>query len=208
MLAAPLCEVGPVQGPFAEASRLHVLACLLASLVREVAVVEVTLSKDDRALLREVFTWARANGWGVAATDRDDRQWSADDDGTPVVCLRRPNYGDNGEDRFGPAGLRVYFFGGRYRCVDVPASSVREAVDVLAALGVLPAQLSSQWRAAADSMKWHYSATLHDGDNGHREFGTDAEAAFAYAAMAEGYPQLPVLRQRRGPWQRAVMAGV
>lgn len=106
------------------------------------------LSTDDIALLRSVLAWGRANGW-QPGTDGTEREWSRwDDDGpVPVVSLFRPNYGDNGEDNFGDLGMRVHFFGKPSRNVSVPGTTVREAVDVLAALGVIPARFSSAYQA-------------------------------------------------------------
>jgi hypothetical protein len=80
-----------------------------------------------------------------------DRQWSTEADRAPVVCAIRPNYGDNGEDNFGPVEVRIYFFPvDGYRCVQLQKTSTREAVDVLCALGVLPAELSSIFTAGRE----------------------------------------------------------
>src|SRR5688572_28387274 len=110
---------------------------------------QTKLSTSDRQLLRVVFRWARANGWRPSDDNElSNRDWCpAGDEPNTFVNLHRPNYGDNGQDRFGNSILRVYSFGGKYRCVQVPDTSVREAVDVLCALGVLPGHLSSIFAA-------------------------------------------------------------
>lgn len=108
-----------------------------------------SLTAADRQLLREVFRWSRANGWRPVQTQYVDRQWSTEAERAPVVCAIRPNYGDNGEDNFGPIEVRIYFFpSGGYRCVQLQKTSTREAVDVLVALGILPAHFSSVWDVA------------------------------------------------------------
>lgn len=109
------------------------------------------LAAADRLLLRSVLVWARANGWRPVQTQYVDRQWSTEAERAPVVCAIRPNYGDNGEDNFGPIEVRIYFFpSGGYRCVQLQKTSTREAVDVLVALGILPAHFSSAFAAGRE----------------------------------------------------------
>lgn len=96
----------------------------------------MALSTEERLLLRQVFRVAHAKGWSCVETDRLDRQWADQTDRGPNVNLLPRDYGD-GYD------LRVYVWEPAYRCVQVPLVTVREAVDILVALGLLPVTLSS-----------------------------------------------------------------
>lgn len=103
-----------------------------------------------RALLRTVLTWARANGWRPRYRWQGDVTitWSRGPDaeiGVPgeYVGVHLPDP-DNIED------IRHWLFDHHGR--QIPVTSVREAVDVLAALGVLPAALSSMYAAGRASV--------------------------------------------------------
>ncbi len=86
------------------------------------------LSASDRRLLAEVHHWARVNGWSPRS-----RGWTNPDDTTAVTW-------DEGEVRVWrrqrpnlyPTWPTMY-----------PVESIRQAVDLLVALGILPAELSS-----------------------------------------------------------------
>lgn len=89
----------------------------------------------ERALLRDVLTWARANGWTHTCHPIHGHNWEGP-----------RNYAvdlDATDDRTEFA-LDVYI-PGAINCLW--PRSVRQAVDVLAALGVLPAELSSMYAA-------------------------------------------------------------
>lgn len=94
----------------------------------------MTLSADDRALLREVFRAAHAKGWTRHHNDRDfaepgSRYWS--DDRYTVVEL----------DKNGWVKTPIS---------EVECVTVQLAVDVLVAVGVLPMHMSFAYQAAEE----------------------------------------------------------
>jgi hypothetical protein len=104
----------------------------------------------DRRLLADVHRWARTNGWTPA--DWRGRQNAPTEDQATIAV------------RTNEAGFQVWrkttdapHFTGQP--TDYPADSVRQAVDLLAALNILPAQFSSAYQAG-----WHdgYFADVED----------------------------------------------
>ncbi|GAA2361037.1 hypothetical protein Cme02nite_38560 [Catellatospora methionotrophica] len=105
------------------------------------------LTADERALLREAFTWARARGWRTVVTDQESREWSqGDDSDSPNVTLVAREFGA-GHD------LRVYEWEepARHRTF-VESVTVRRALDVLVVVGILPPRFSSAFTAGRESM--------------------------------------------------------
>ncbi|MCX5119248.1 hypothetical protein OG992_18845 [Micromonospora sp. NBC_00362] len=97
----------------------------------------ITTSTEDRRLLAEVSRWAHRNDWRVGGWR--GYQNAAFEDGATVAV------------RVNEAGLQVWrkpadapHFTGQP--TDYPATNVREAVDILAAVGVLPPVFSSAYR--------------------------------------------------------------
>lgn len=95
----------------------------------------------ERQLLRDVLTWARANGWRrVEPYPSSWPEWTNfQQDSGPNVCLYKPEFGEDYDE------IRAYFFGPDVRHVSWRPTSIREAVDVLAALGVLPVAFSTAY---------------------------------------------------------------
>lgn len=103
-------------------------------------------SLDDRRLLASVHRWARTNGWrthwyhpgygwvnGTRSTATLAIEWSD----TALILHRVTGYLATDQPVWSqPTVIRV--------------ASVVQAVDVLVALGILPAWLSSSWAAAED----------------------------------------------------------
>ena len=117
-----------------------------------------TNTAEDRKLLAEVSKWARAYGWVVlrdTGWQNPSRIIQVDWDERGVWIARR-----NGTDRMWPAA-QLY-----------PATSVRQAVDMLAAIGILPPRFSSAYKAG-----WHdgYFHTVED------ETATEIRASWAGA---------------------------
>lgn len=100
----------------------------------------------DRQLLVDVHQWARANGWRctwigwgnaqISSSATTVVEWDHDE----LTVRRRPaaEVGQQWPSGLGSVGRRD-----RY-----PVTSVRQAVDFLVALDVLPARFSSAYRAA------------------------------------------------------------
>lgn len=107
----------------------------------------MALSTEDRLLLREVFHTARAKGWGCVEPDRESREWSGREERAANVNLVKHDLCDEYE-------LRVYEWEPEYRCILLPKVTVREAVDLLALLHILPSEFSSAYRAAREQ---HYA---------------------------------------------------
>lgn len=95
------------------------------------------MTREERDLIVAARRWARANGWELhhwrgainATYDSDATLTINVTDG--MVCLWRKR-----DDGTWPL-----------RSVDHAVESVRQGVDLLCALGVLPAWMSSQWQA-------------------------------------------------------------
>lgn len=157
----------------------------------------MNLTTDEITLLRQVFTWTRANG--IRWTDVRDgecarcRVWKSADGRREVHAWDRLE----SDDDLGIFVKRDNVSQG------LELRDVREIVDVLCALDVLPARFSSQHQAGAESLPWHYGVQdRHDGEIHH--FGEDLARAMAYATPVDDYPALTVLRWRQGPRQMAV----
>lgn len=100
----------------------------------------------DRQLLADIHRWARTNGWHCtwigwanAQLGREATtvvEWDHDE-----LTVRRRPAAEVGQQW--PSGLGSVGRGERY-----PVTSVREAVDILVALDVLPHRFSSAYRAA------------------------------------------------------------
>lgn len=99
--------------------------------------------RDDRRLLAEISAWAHASGW--TQSWRGWQNAATDDQATVVV----------GHD---DGGLRVWRKDARgmfpLRSTDYPADSLREAVDILAAIRVLPVVFSSAYRTGRKDGHW------------------------------------------------------
>lgn len=116
------------------------------------------LSTSDIALLRSVLVWARANGWRRFFIDEnvpgyarnfESWNWTGPILGAAEVFIERTESWTGvawrfviGGDAGGDEGIEL----GRQDRIEV-----REAVDVLAALGVIPARFSSAFRAGRDA---------------------------------------------------------
>jgi len=105
----------------------------------------------ERALLLQVSRWARAEGvrldGAMRWTSPPPHRWGVDwwgenepDDATPMVVWRK-----------GTSTGKSYW-----------VASIAEAVDVLCALGILPARFSTSYRAGWDAMSG-YAERAHYG---------------------------------------------
>lgn len=97
------------------------------------------LSPEDRQLLREVFCWARANGWRAEAQSPEFHIWRHRD-GREVDVY----FDGNGSEMTVETATRrsgVWY-----------PMRIAEAVDVLVALGILPQQFSSAFAAGRESL--------------------------------------------------------
>lgn len=93
--------------------------------------------RADRKLLAEALKWARVNGY---VHERVYEMGYFSGYGWDVPC---------GRVHFCPLHDPVIYYSGSA----IQPGSAREAVDVLCALGVLPAHLSSAWQAAQKELK-------------------------------------------------------
>lgn len=118
------------------------------------------LSAADRSILREVMRWVRANGW---QRGHWEGEWVSAD-GLTMVCT------DYGVSR----GLAIrrrqtvaagWSYGGNPARFVNRVGSVREAVDVLVALGVLPAEFSSAFDAGYDANGQDLPKAYREGHN-------------------------------------------
>lgn len=120
------------------------------------------LTRDERLLLREVSRWARDNGW-----ERDLIGWSS-----PTKAGRlfvRVNTGGvdwwPGSDEPRPFGvIRVASAKAMFPGSTVRVHSVRQAVDVLVALDVLPAEFWSGGGTCERDERWGVRVTDRWGD--------------------------------------------
>ena len=93
------------------------------------------MTPEDIAALRAAIIWARANGWTqghrgwINARYDSDATIAVGHDYESVRVWRRPE------------GIRYW----PLRSSDYPVANVRQGVDLLCVLGVLPAWMSSQW---------------------------------------------------------------
>jgi hypothetical protein len=124
------------------------------------------LTVEEIGLLREIARWRRTHGvdyfqWrrGVAFGQFTEwKAWEAGPNGRQV--RRRVAYDP------APTGIVSTdkdYYGGE--TVDLPPSTVVETVDMLVALGFLPAPFSSAYRAG-----WHASAVWHNCEGAEPEF--------------------------------------
>ena len=117
----------------------------LADEVDQLRATPPAVELSDRQLLAAVHRWARTHGWHATWIGWANAPWAGDAtavvewDHEELTVRRRP---DAEVGRQWPSGLGSVGRSERY-----PVTSVREAVDLLAALGVLPAELSSAYRA-------------------------------------------------------------
>ena len=113
--------------------------------------VAQVIGTDDRRLLAEVSKWAHANGWtnGGWRGYMNGRYWHE------ATIMVRPN--ETGFDvwrveRGGPVSGKP---------MEYPATSIREAVDLLVALRILPDRFSSAFRAGVDSQQPTIHRLIH-----------------------------------------------
>ncbi len=99
------------------------------------------LTTEDRHLLAHVSRWARANATREHGATREGVRWNTND-GRAVVLFSVD------ELHVG----RRFASGHWYPDCFVSANSVAEAVDVLVALGILPAMFSSAYAAGQQSI--------------------------------------------------------
>jgi hypothetical protein len=97
------------------------------------------LAAADRLLLRSVLSWARASGWR-GWKPANGYQWNRVDSNDEVWWYY------DADDR--DAWTLVTNVVPAEACV----TSVAQAVDVLVALGILPSELSSHYRAGANDI--------------------------------------------------------
>jgi hypothetical protein len=149
----------------------------------------------DTTLLRDVIRWARANGWtrptpGVTEWTHQ-RQWDA-----PNVCVERHA---NGEYE-----MLVHTYS-PYRCIDVPNTTVDEAVGILVALGVLPARFSSAYAAGRASVlegaveQW---AVVYGDHSHYRVSGSTQALQLAATARSQGGGEAYAAHRLLPEWQR------
>jgi hypothetical protein len=110
------------------------------------------LTPDDRFLLRSVFAWARGRGWRGSRFG-SGRRWDDAAGDNEVVWWY------DAEDRDAWTLLTNVVPS------EVCVRSVRQAVDVLVALGILPAHLSASWLAGRQSVydRAEFRVTTPDG---------------------------------------------
>lgn len=96
---------------------------------------------DDRTLLRDAIRWGRANGWRYDGGGIE-KTWEREKDGYVVVGVELADCHHEGCDH--DADLNIIDNGVQ---TSTTASSVQRALDVLVALGVLPARFSSAYAA-------------------------------------------------------------
>lgn len=104
------------------------------------------LSKDEIALLREVFAWARGNSVRSTEVEKGDcarcRVWTSTDGSREVHVWDRLESTDD-----------LGVFVKRNNCSQgLEVRDVREIVDVLCAMQVLPLKFSSAWAAGRESV--------------------------------------------------------
>lgn len=167
----------------------------------------MSLTAKDRQLLRDVFRWARAEGFRREHTrDFEGRvvvrlpDWASwthpskltalqldhDDQPTSVLHIQREN-----------------------GWLDMWVSSVREAVDILAALGILPITFSSAYKAGAESAldrdEWRVRIAGYDAPWSENNYSReDAETSLGRAL--QHYPDAWIEHRHTGAtkWERVV----
>lgn len=164
------------------------------------------LSVEEIGLLRSLVEWRRKTGWRLTVNryDRDDKTGRAgahlheyDHPSGPRVEVDRFRYDD------GSIQVEVTADNGSHRLFQGWPTSVRSAVNGIAAAEVIPPEKAPMFRAGVESLPWSYAVQLRHGDV--KDFGEDLAGAVAYAAPSPGYPQLTVLRWRQGPMETAVI---
>lgn len=140
------------------------------------------LAAADRLLLRQVFAWGHASGWSYKKTGRDYE-------------FEHPTIGSiDVSDELHRVAVWYWREKGQHNVSFWP-ESVRETVDVLVALGILPAHLSSVWREA--EVEW--SARMKDG---RPAFASTFTEGGARRYVDEQPELLAVFTRRVGPWER------
>ena len=119
-----------------------------------------TTETDGRRLLAEVSKWAHANGWtnGEWRGYMNATYWH---EATVMVRPHECGFDVFRTDQGGPITGRPD---------EYPATSVREAVDLLVALRILPDRFSSAFRAGVDSQQSTIHRLIHGLVYGSSEF--------------------------------------
>jgi hypothetical protein len=113
---------------------------------------------SDLVLLREAMRWARANGYRYDGTGRQ-KVWDRSDGGTTIVGVETVRCHHEGCDH--DTDLHVIEDGIE---TTTSASSVQRALDILVALGVLPARFSSAYAIGQAAACIHVLAAASGGD--------------------------------------------
>lgn len=166
---------------------------------------QIGLSAADRQLLRQVFAWARANGWKRVYPDYDgphlkdlrDWHWFGPDREVflEVLASRKttPDWRFVASSTFAE-GVEIGADG---------SLNVRRCVDVLCALGILPAHFSSAFEAGRESAstqaETEWSARMKDG---RPAFACTFTEGGARRYADEQPDRLAVFTRRVGPWKR------
>lgn len=123
------------------------------------------LAAADRLLLRQVFAWARANGWRRdfdTWPDSNDWHWYQHEKQGRIsleLSLFDSIVFSSHWRLVGSESLDAAGFG--FEFARDESLSVVQVVDILCALGVLPPELSSQYRAGADDIFTALKAVLN-----------------------------------------------
>lgn len=105
----------------------------------------------ERQLLRDVLTWARANGWRRQPQIRTETAWSRDPEGDGGVRPHTVSF----TRTFGPIRLIIWGFG------QIDVSGPQQAADVLVAVGILPAEFSSAYQAGVRAERMRPPVQVH-----------------------------------------------
>lgn len=144
----------------------------------------------ERAKMAAALRWMRDRGRvRTRETEAGMRGWVYQWRGTDSIALVVMTYGD----------LTIYA-GSQV----LTPESVTQAVDLLAALGVLPVQMSSQFQAGTAAAGWsheaeEWSCRMH---NGRSAFACTFTEGGARRYAADNPAQLAVFRRAVGPWVR------
>lgn len=129
--------------------------------------VSVLADEQDVHLLREIARWRRAQGVSFFQWRRTGRNFGAFTEWDKHEGKRRINvsYEPGGESRY-PC-LFVTSDYKRESVQELPVTTVTEAVDVLVALGFLPARFSSAYQSGWDARSaWDGTPIRLTGDDG------------------------------------------
>ncbi len=146
------------------------------------------LTPEDRQLLRSVLKWARANGWrgsrfvvgrrwDDAMGDNEVVWWhdTVDRDAWTLVTNLVPG--------------------------EVCPRSVAQAVDVLVALGVLPAEFSSAYTAGRESLNTGTEWAMYSNGSGYVDHPTHRRESVE-AAISRLWPGFDLVTREVTPWVR------